>query len=41
MNKLYVGFSKNVELPKGGYLLICDEVPNVKRARLRRGALSM
>jgi hypothetical protein len=26
--------SKSVELPKGGYLLICDEVPDVKRARV-------
>ena len=34
MNKLYVGFSKQVELPKGGYLLICDEAPVVKRARI-------
>jgi len=34
MNRLHVGFSKNVELPKGGYLLICDEVPEVKRARI-------
>lgn len=34
MNKLYVGFSKQIELPKGGYLLIDDEVPDVPRSRI-------
>lgn len=34
MNKLFVGFSKEVELPKSGYLFISDEVPEVKRARI-------
>lgn len=33
MNKLFVGFSKEVELPKGGYIFIGDEVPEVPRAR--------
>jgi hypothetical protein len=28
-NKLYVGLSKNVELPDGGYLFIDDEIPNI------------
>src|SRR5256885_530289 len=26
MNKLYVGFNKEIELPEGGYLLLDDEV---------------
>jgi hypothetical protein len=34
MNKLYIGFKKNVELPKGGCLVIDDEVRDVKRARV-------
>jgi hypothetical protein len=34
MNKLYVGFSRNVELPTGGCLLIDDEVRDVPRARI-------
>jgi hypothetical protein len=34
MNKLHVGFNKDIELPKGGFLLIADEVPNIKRARV-------
>ena len=34
MNTLHVGFSKNIELPKGGYLYINDEVPDVPRARI-------
>jgi hypothetical protein len=33
-NKLYVGFTKNVALPKGGCLMIDDEVPALKRARV-------
>jgi hypothetical protein len=33
-NKLYVGFTKNVQLPKGGCLFIDDEVPDLKRARV-------
>jgi hypothetical protein len=28
-NKLYVGFTKNVELPKGGCLFIDDEVREI------------
>lgn len=31
-NKLYVGFSKQVELPKHGYLFIDDAVREVKGA---------
>ena len=34
MNKLYVGFSKQITLPKGGCLFIADEVPDVSRARV-------
>jgi hypothetical protein len=34
MNTLHVGFSKSVELPKGGYLFIADEVTEVSRARV-------
>jgi hypothetical protein len=34
MNRLHGGFSKEVELPKGGYIYIADEVPNVRRARV-------
>jgi hypothetical protein len=35
VNKLHVGFSKEVELlPKGGYIYIADEVPEVSRARV-------
>ena len=34
LNKLYVGFSKQVELPKGGCLFISDEIPDVPRARI-------
>lgn len=33
-NKLYVGFSKSVELPIGGCLFIHDGVPDVPRARV-------
>jgi hypothetical protein len=33
-NRLHVGFHKDIELPKGGFLLIADEVPDVKRARI-------
>jgi hypothetical protein len=33
-NKLCVGFTKSVELPKDGCLFIDDEVPDVPRARL-------
>lgn len=33
MNQLYVGFSKQVPLPKGGFLLIDDEVPKIKQWR--------
>jgi len=29
MNKIYVGFSKNIELPKGGFLLIDDELRDI------------
>jgi hypothetical protein len=34
MNKLYVGLSKTIELPKTGCLFITDEVPDVPRARI-------
>jgi hypothetical protein len=34
MNKMYVGFSKNIELPKGGFLLIDDEVRDIPRSRV-------
>ena len=34
MNRLHVGFNKTVELPKGGYLFIADDVPEVSRARV-------
>lgn len=34
MNKLQVGFSKEIELPKGGCLLIADEMPDVLRSRV-------
>lgn len=34
VNKLYVGFSKTIELPKGGCLFISDDVPSVPRARI-------
>jgi hypothetical protein len=33
-NRLYVGFTKNVELPKGGCLFIDDEVREIPRARV-------
>ena len=28
MNELHIGFSKNIELPKGGFLYIDDELPD-------------
>src|SRR5262249_29713990 len=34
MNKLYVGFTKDIQLPQGGCLLIADEVPEIKKARI-------
>jgi hypothetical protein len=34
MNQLNVGFTKTISPPKGGYLLIDDEVPDLKRARV-------
>jgi hypothetical protein len=34
MNKLYVGFSKNIELPKGSFLFIDDEVPEHPKAKV-------
>jgi hypothetical protein len=37
MNKLYVGFTKTIDLPKGGFLFIDDEVPEMpgwRRPRL-------
>jgi hypothetical protein len=33
-NKLYVGFTKNMELPQGGCLFIDDEVREIPRARV-------
>lgn len=32
MNLLHVGFSKDIELPSGGFLYIHDEVPDVPRS---------
>jgi hypothetical protein len=34
MNQLHVGFSKSIDLPKGGYLLIDDEVRDIPRSRV-------
>jgi hypothetical protein len=34
MNTLHVGFTKNIELPKSGYLLIDDEVTEIPRGRV-------
>ena len=34
MNKLYVGLSKEVSIPKGGCLFIDDEAPEIPRARI-------
>lgn len=34
LNKLYIGFQKNIELPQGGFLYIDDEVPAVPRSRI-------
>jgi hypothetical protein len=34
MNTLHVGFSKSIDLPKGGYLLIDDEVRDIPRSRV-------
>lgn len=34
MNKLHVGFSKSVELPKGSFLFIDDEVPKHPKAKV-------
>lgn len=34
MNKLQVGFSKHIELPKGSFLLIDDEVPAHPKAKI-------
>jgi hypothetical protein len=34
MNQLHVGFSKEIQPPEGGYLLIDDEVAVVPRARI-------
>jgi hypothetical protein len=36
MNQLYVGFTKIVDLPKGGFLLIDDEVPKLPQWRRAR-----
>jgi hypothetical protein len=33
-NKLYIGFQKHIELPKGGCIFIDDEVPDIPRARI-------
>lgn len=33
-NSLYIGFKKEVVLPKGGYLYIGDEIPYVPRSRV-------
>src|SRR5438270_107998 len=34
MNKLYVGFTKKVDIPKGGCLLIDDEARDIPRSRV-------
>jgi hypothetical protein len=34
MNTLFVGFSKNIEMPRGGFLLIDDEVRDIPRSRV-------
>ena len=34
MNVLHVGFSISIDLPKGGYLLINDEVRDIPRSRV-------
>jgi hypothetical protein len=34
MNRLHIGFAKHIDLPKGGYLFLDDEVPSVPRARV-------
>jgi hypothetical protein len=34
MNQLHVGFSKAIELPKGGFLYIHDEVPDLAQSRI-------
>jgi hypothetical protein len=34
MNHLYVGFTRQVELPKGGFLFIDDEVRDIPRSRI-------
>jgi hypothetical protein len=34
MNQLYVGFAKEISLPKGGFLLIDDELWNIPRSRV-------
>ena len=33
-NTLYVGFTSSVDLPKGGYLLIDDEVRDIPKSRV-------
>jgi hypothetical protein len=34
MNRLYVGFSKQIELPEGGFLFIGDEASKAKGAKV-------
>ena len=34
MNKLFLGFSKKIEIPSGGFLLIDDEIPEIPKARI-------
>jgi hypothetical protein len=34
MNKLHVGFSREIELPKGGFLLIDDQVRDIPRSHI-------
>ena len=33
-NKLYVGFTKKIKLPKAGFLLIDDDAPRLTQARI-------
>lgn len=34
MNQLYIGLKNDIELPRGNFLLIHDEVPDVPRSRI-------
>lgn len=34
MNQLYVGLGQQIELPRGGFLFVDDELPEIPRARI-------